>query len=133
VPCRLSIGKLHLPFTRGKRLLRFQKSSMLLALRFYRIGVLLHPTTRPLKRAGSVLPLAGGEKSDIAFLSIRLVIQPWTNKRAVISHSAVFPKARLAARKSIALSLGESRQLDGGTTSPTRDTRRQAPLHRDSR
>jgi hypothetical protein len=40
------------------------------------------------------LPLAGGEKSDIAFLSIRLVTQPWTNKRAVISHSAVFPKAR---------------------------------------
>src|SRR5438046_2042579 len=88
------IRKLHLPLTRGKRLLRFQKSSMLLALRFYRIGVLLHPTTRPLKRFGSVWPLAGVEKSDIAFLSIRLVTQPWTNKRAVISHSAVFPKAR---------------------------------------
>src|SRR5438093_13100141 len=90
VLCRLSIRKLHLPLTRGKRLLRFQKSSMLLALRFYRIGVLLHPPTRPLKRFGSVWPLAGVEKCDIALSSIRLVTQRWTMKRVVISPSDVF-------------------------------------------
>ena len=106
---------------------------MLLALRLCRIRVLPHPTTRPLKRSASVLPLAGGEKSAIAFLSIRLVIRPWTNKRAVISHSAVFPKLDKRRESRSISRLGESRQSDGATTSPARGTRRQTPLRRDSR